>query len=307
MLKAYIKILSASGHYGDHILGKTVELSEKIDGSQFSFGKDENGKLYYRSKGTMINPDAVPNLFQPAVNHVLCIQDKIPNNTAFYCETLASPRHNTLVYSRVPKNHLMLYGATDFARTKALATTRQNLIDYAELLDIEPIPVLGYYTLTSLKQLADPALLNRESALGGALIEGVVCKQYESPMEFGGQVFPFTALKYVSEQFKEKHSNNPDWVPQKDKLQDLLATYKTEARWLKTIQHLRDDGVLTNTPKDIGPLMKELVNDLETECKEDFKEELYKIYRKQWIAKVQGGFPEFFKQRLLESASSIPN
>lgn len=298
-MKSYIKILTASGHYGDHIVGKQVELTEKLDGSQFAFGKDESGNFSYRSKGTMIHPDNVPKLFRPAVDHVISIQDRIPNKTVFYCETLASPRHNTLAYSRVPKNHLALYGVTDFQRTKSLAISRDDYIKWADMLEIEPIPVLAVCKLDSLNQLADPKLLNRESALGGALIEGVVAKQYDTPFEFSGMVFPFTALKYVSEQFKEKHRDNPDWTPQVDKLQNLFAQYKTDARWHKAVQHLRDDGKLTHSPKDIGPLMKELAEDLELECKEEFKEELYRLYRKQWIAKVQSQFPDWYKKELL--------
>lgn len=300
MLKSYPKILPAVGKFGDHVLGgDEVEITEKIDGSMFAFGRDADGKLHMRSKGTEIffgDPASVQKLFRPAVDHVLSVQDMIPHGFAFYGETLATERHNTLAYARVPKNHIALFGVTDFERTSGMP--HESLQYWADVLQVEAIPLLGHVVLDSLSQLRD--YLDRDSVLGGAKIEGVVVKNYRRPIEFGGMVLPFAALKYVSEQFKEKHANNPDWKPARDRLDEILGSYKTEARWLKAVQHLRDAGQLSGEPKDIGPLMRELAHDLIEEEAGNFKEELFAHFRKAWTARATQGFPEWYKEYLLQ-------
>lgn len=299
MLRGYPKILPAVGKYGDYVVGEMVEITEKIDGSQFAFGKDRDGRLHMRSKGCEIDLNVgVQKLFKPAVDHVLSIQDRIPTGSAFYCETLATERHNTLDYGRVPKNHLALFGYTDFERT--VGHDHETLQMWAENLDIEAVPLIGNVTLGSLEQLKD--YIDQESALGKAKIEGVVVKNYRTPIEFNGQVYPFAAVKYVSEQFKEKHASNPDWTPQRDRLEELLESYRTEARWLKAVQHLRDAGQLLGEPKDIGALMKELATDLHAEEAENFKQELFNLNKKNWTARVTRGFPEWYKDQLLTGA-----
>lgn len=50
-------------------------------------------------------------------------------------------------------------------------------------------------------------------------------------------------------------------------LELLYDSYRTEARWQKAVQHLRDEGKLLGEPKDIGPLMAEIWRDLVEEEK----------------------------------------
>lgn len=300
MIKSYPKILPLVGKYADQILNKgLIEITEKIDGSAFAFGKDEEGKLYMRSKGTQILfEEKIDDLFRPAVTHVLDVQDKIPNNRIYYCETLKNERHNTLVYNRIPRNHLMVYGISDFHGTEWVPEYFQ-LQAQSNDIDLDPVPFIGYVEITDLSQIA--ALLERESALGGPKIEGVVLKTYNHGMQFGGMMFPFVTMKFVSDEFKEKHADNPDYVPQRNKTEEVIRRYKTEARWLKAVQHLRDKGELVHEPKDIGSLMKELHNDLVEEEKENFKEELYQIYQKDWKNIVCAGFPQWYKEQLLKA------
>lgn len=295
MLKSYPKILPLVGKYSDLVVGQWCEGTEKIDGSQFAFGKDKEGNLRFRSKGQPIVPEEkLDKLFRPAVEYVQSIVHLIPADHAFYGETLCKPRHNTLEYSRVPKNHIALYGVTDYERTTSYPyeVTEQ----YAEHFGMDKVPLIFRGKLNELKEVT--SLIDKESVLGGCKMEGMVLKT-NKPMEFSGMIFPFTSLKYVSEEFKEKHSSNPDWIPNKDKLEVLLGTYRTEARWHKAIQHLRDEGKLVGEPKDIGLLIPELMRDLVEEEKENFKDELFKLYNKQWTARATHGFPEFYKKHLL--------
>lgn len=295
MLKSYPKILPLVGKYSDLILGNKIEATEKVDGSMFAFGKDAEGKLHFRSKGQAIDGNTPPAMFAPAVNHVLSIADRIPNDTAFYGETLQKPRHNTLAYDRVPLNHIALFGVFDFERTKGLGYS--EVAKYAQLFDVDVVPLIFEGTLTNLADVT--AMLDRDSFLGGAKIEGVVLKDYTRPMDFAGMIFPLTVLKFVSEQFKEKHSANPDWKAPKDHLEEILAQYKTEARWLKAIQKRREAGDFLGEPKDIGPLMKIIWDDVVEEEKENFKEELFNVFKKRLAYAAQSGFPEWYKSKYL--------
>jgi hypothetical protein len=110
--------------------------------------------------------------------------------------------------------------------------------------------------------------------------------------------------KYVSEAFKEMHQK--DWKltnpSRADVVQMLVQAYKTEARWEKAVQRLRDNGDLQQDPKDIGPLMKALQEDLAKECKDDAAQALLKHFWPQIARGATAGFAEWYKERLLQSA-----
>jgi len=298
MLKSYPKIIPLVGKYADLVTnGDEIEITEKVDGSMFAFGRSPEGELFFRSKGQQIDERAPPNMFAPAVEHILTVADRIPNDTAFYGETLQKPRHNTLAYSRVPLNHLALFGVFDFERTRG--ESHEVLTGYANTLGVDVVPLIYRGPMDSIANI--PALMQKESFLGGQLIEGVVLKDYARPFEFAGMIMPITVLKYVSEAFKEKHSNNPDWKPQGDALEEVLNQYRKgqEARWTKAIQHRKEAGLYLGEPKDIGPLMKEIWDDVLVEEKENFKEELFHIYKKRLAHAAQGNFPQWFKSQYL--------
>ena len=129
--------------------------------------------------------------------------------------------------------------------------------------------------------------MERESYLGNAKIEGVVIKNYKKNVVLTTDVIlPIMSAKYVSEAFKEVHGKR--WEQEetnKGKFHTLCSQYKTEARWAKAVQHLKEAGVLDDSPKDIGMLLKEIKEDIETEEKENIKDQLYNLYVKD-IMKV---------------------
>ena len=109
--------------------------------------------------------------------------------------------------------------------------------------------------------------------------------------------------KYVNPEFKEIHQKN--WKKEhtsKGKFDLLKEQYRSEARWNKAIQHLAEKGELTNTPKDIGSLLKEINIDLIDEEKENIKKELWNIFGKDILRTSVAGFPEWYKRKLLERA-----
>lgn len=296
MISPFPKIFSIGTVYIRDIFKNDVEISEKLDGSQFSVGKI-NDKIFLRSKGAELFIDNPQQMFFEAVNYVVNIQDRIPNNMVFYCEYLKKPKHNTLKYDKIPKNHLCLFGAMDVSQT----FHNDKLKEFADLFEIDCIPILFNGKINSASELI--AFLDRESYLGGSKIEGVVVKNFENKFLLGGQPMPLMAGKLVSESFKEVHRER--WGKEesgKSRLQTFFESFRTEARWIKAIQHLADKNELLNEPKDIGKLIKEIQFDIEAEEKEAVKEFLWNEFKGELKRNSVSGFPEWYKEWLVKES-----
>lgn len=297
MIKSFPKVFSIGTDYIRDLFDGEVEITEKVDGSQLCFGKDPDGNFYMRSKGKQIFPEVPDKMFAAGVDYLVSIQDKIPVNHIFYCEYLQKEKHNTLKYNRMPTNHLMLFGVSDYTGTKFLD---YHTISYwaLEVLHIDPSHLLYKGNSADMSWLI--SLLEKESYLGGCLVEGFVCKNYNQPFLLGGQPIPLMAGKFVSEKFKEIHQKEWDGTQSKGKWELFKESYRTEARWMKSIQHLRDDGLLLNDPKDIGSLIKAVQKDIEEEEKEVIKDFLWKEFGKDVLRKATAGLPEWYKELLMK-------
>lgn len=300
MIKAFPKIFAIGTDYIRDIFHDEVEITEKIDGSQFAFGV-VNGELFVRSKGKMMFVDNPEKLFNEAVAHVLSIQKDLPEGIVFYCEYLKKPKHNTLAYNRIPKNHFCLFGACTIG-----GTFIPDFKKYIDLLRVEPVTTLCRCKIDNPEQIF--AYLETESALGGAKIEGVVVKNYNKPFLLGGQPIPLMAGKFVSEKFKEKHQAS--WGKEKTargKFDVFKDSLRTEARWRKAIQHLRDNGELENQPRDIGKLIKEIQKDITDEEKENIISFLWKEFSPDILRYAIRGFPEWYKEQLVQRSFEVVN
>ncbi|GAH01159.1 unnamed protein product, partial [marine sediment metagenome] len=271
-IKPFPKIFHVGDGMIPNLFKGEVEITEKIDGSQFAFGIDSDGQIVMRSKGQDLSEQAVPKMFEIAAAQVTgrlknmfeVMVEQECRDLYFYCEYLEKPHHNTLTYSRVPKNNLYLFGVYSKGEW---VSDYDMLYVWADDLDIERPNLLHT------GEIADPVseiehLLHVDSILGNTKIEGVVVKNYNEPAFKGSYVLPISMGKYVSEKFKEKHNKEWKKTSGKGKLELLIESFKTEARWEKAIQHLRDNDELENAPKDIGKLIKEIQRDLEDEEKE---------------------------------------
>jgi hypothetical protein len=297
-LKSFPKIFAIGTDYVADIFKEEVEITEKVDGSQFSFGKVD-GQVLCRSKGCSIN-EGEGGMFKLGVDYIFSIAEKLPEGMLFNCEFLSKPKHNTLVYETVPKNNIVLFGASDI--TEKFINDYDKLKEYAELLDIDIIPLIYKGKINSTDELI--GMLKRKSYLGGADIEGIVVKNYERKFLLGGQPMPLMAGKYVSEAFKEVHRER--WGAEEktaNKFEIFKQSFRTDARFEKAVQHLSEKGELENTPRDIGKLIKEVYTDIETEEKENIKEWLYKEYKDEILRTAGRGLPEWYKERLLNRSN----
>lgn len=292
---AFPKIL----HIGDKqildLFEGEVEITEKVDGSQIGFGLVD-GELVVRSKGREIDLDNFDKMFGEGVEYLKSIKDRLPEELFFYGEYLQKPRHNVLAYDRIPTHHIALFGVYNVQTREHFG--HATIKHWADILGVDAVPILKI-GLSSPDEVLD-AVKDTVSYLGGQNIEGVVVKAYK-PWLFLGQI-PLSVMsgKYVTEAFKEVHQR--DWTKLNTsggKLGELKASYKSEARWNKAIQHLRDDGLLTGTPKDIGGLIKEVFRDITEEEKENIKNQLWNIFGKDILAMATAGLPQWYKEKLV--------
>lgn len=272
------------------LLDGPVIVEEKIDGSQFSFGLFEDGHRA-RSKGKQLELGAPEKMFARAVVFIQSLD--LTRGWTYRAEWLAKPKHNALAYGRAPTNGLILFDINDGEESYL---SREAKEAEARRLDLDIVPVLHTGRVADIEMFK--ALLDRESCLGGQKIEGVVVKNYA---RFGLDKKVMMG-KYVSEVFKEVHAR--EWKAANPQASDILAfighKYATVARWEKAIQHLAEAGRLEGSPRDIGVLIKEVPADVEKECADAIKAELFKWAWPHICRQVTRGLPEFYKTRLLE-------
>lgn len=273
-----------------------VVVQEKCDGSQFSFALIDD-ELIARSKGKDQTPPVTDKMFLPAIETVEAIKSNLRPGWVYRGEYLSKPKHNALTYERVPQRHVVLF---DVDRGLEDYLSYGELCKEAERLGLEVVPLLAEFgpgevkSWDMLKQF-----LTYESFLGGPKVEGIVIKAYG---RFGPDKKTLMA-KYVSEAFKEVHDKewkaaNPSG---KDALSTLVERLRTEARWQKAVQHLKENGQLQGTPQDIGPLLKEVQQDILKEERERIQEALFNWAWQRISRGVVAGLPEWYKERLAES------
>ena len=274
-----------------------IYVTEKIDGSQFSFGITDDGDLICRSRRRQIDL-AAPGMFKSGVDTAKDMADQGMLNTGwtYRGEYLSKPKHNTMAYERVPRGNIILF---DVDRGDQDYVTPYEVIRIAEALDLEAVPVLtAYDTKPKLDQIK--ALLDNQSILGGGTIEGVVLKNYGMYDE-GKKVL---MAKMVSEDFIERHSKS--WKKRnptrKDFIADLTEGLATEARWMKAIQHLREEGTIEGIPQDIPDVLHEVVRDVENELAPEIQSALWHHFWPQIRRGLTKGLPEFYKALLAEEA-----
>jgi len=264
-----------------------VTVEEKIDGSQFSMAR-VNGELVCRSKGQQIIVGAPEKMFAAAVETAQKLD--LREGWVYRCEYLKSPKHNTLAYSRIPKDHLILFDVMTGYET--YLTPAAKKFEAVRLgLEVVPCFLVGETCVMDIRPFMD-----RESTLGGCKIEGVVVKNYA---RFGTDK-KILIGKFVSAEFKEKHQHawkksNPGPA---DVVEHIISELKTDARWRKAVQHLRDAGKLTGTPTDIGPLLIELGTDTEREESEAIRASLWNHFWPQIRRGIASGFPEWYKKEI---------
>lgn len=303
MLQPFSKIFHLGHRCLRGLFNGEVEITEKIDGSQFGFGRI-GGELMCRSKGRMLDMDAPDNLFAEAVDQIKRIDPLIEEGYVFWGEYLKKRKHNTIEYDTYPRHHIALFGM-NVINVANYSYNMATLQYWAETFGFDTVPLLERGILDTLDSDFVEDLLNRDSYLGGSKVEGFVVKNWGKAVEMYNQIWWPMSGKYVSERFKEK--NQKVWNSRKPKgsWEAYKAGYCTEARWQKAIQHLRDNGELLGEPRDIGALIKEVQRDIAAEDQDEIKEQLWTIFKKDLFKRATQGLPEWYKEQLLKGEVEV--
>jgi len=274
-----------------------VVVEEKIDGSQFSFGI-KDGVLHARSRGATLNIDEPEGMFAAGVAAVRERAHLLTPGYTYRGEYLQKPKHNSLAYERVPVGHVVLYDVDKGDQHYLTPAEKQA---EAARLGFDCVPILYEGTITSMEQFK--ALLPANSILGPVQPEGIVAKNY-------ARFCPDKKVlmgKYVTDAFKEKHAH--EWKQSNPSTGDVITTLilelRTDARWEKAIQHLREAGTLTDTPRDIGALLKEVASDVHKDEADYIKDKLFKHAWPHISRGVIAGLPEWYKERVLVNAFPV--
>lgn len=280
-IPGYGKVYALGHRDIKNLFDEPVVAEEKVDGSQFSFGLFD-GQVHCRSRSQSLSDGNREGMFLEGLVVAKSLAGKLIPGWTYRGEYLRRPRHNVLAYSRIPRNHVILF---DIEREDG-SLLEPNIRDLeAGRLGLEVVPVLYWGKINGVEGIAE--LMETESVLGGQKIEGLVFKR------------DGMKGKHVSERFKEvQRPGYKAKAPRESAVSAVANSLRTEARWEKAIQHLREDGRLKNEPSDIGPLMRELHDDLIAECEDLIKERLFALAKKEIVSIVGKGFPEFYKQRL---------
>lgn len=289
----------------DRLFSRQVIVEEKVDGSQFSFGwfpekdlKDGLG-LLIKSKKAFIHHAAPPAMFRSACDTVLRLKEegKLVPGWTYRGEVLAKKKSVTLDYDRTPKDNIIIFDINP-AHEAYLGVEAMRAA--AKDLGLESVPVLFVGDIADAAQLRK--YLDQTSILGGQPIEGVVIKPWAR--DYFGEDKKLLMGKFVSEQFREAHSrewgkSNPS---QKGLIQLISADLNTTPRFMKAVTHLREQGLITDSPADIGILVKEIQADVIKEEKEAIQDALWKAFSSDILRGVIRGFPQWYKETLLTAA-----
>ncbi len=294
MINSYGSIYTLGHIAVAEIFNGEVEVTEKVDGSQISFGVI-NGELSIRSKNQQMFLGANNGMFNLAVEKIEAAAPTLHPDWVYRGEFFLKPKHNTLAYDRVPKNNIMIYdiekgiGSSDYLRW-----VDRNREVYR--IGFEAIPMIFSGPECNFEWIKE--YLKKDSVLGGVKVEGVVVKNYNQFTEDK----KVAKAKFVSAEFQEKHVK--EWKKEnptrKDIVSELIDTYAVPARWQKAVQHLRDDGNLEGSPRDIGNLIRAAQEDLKKEEEEAIKDVLFKHFIGQILRGATGGIPTWYKEKLAE-------
>lgn len=291
MIKGYSKVYGLGHKAIADLFKDSVIVEEKIDGSQISWMKDEQGIVHVRSHHKELILDAPDKMFKIACEVITNMTPLLHPGWIYRGEYLSKPCHNALAYDRVPENNIVLFDI-DAAEEDYIADGPKR--KEAKRLGLECVPQFAegkFDTWEGLKKLLD-----NDSFLGGQKIEGIVIKNYN---RFGRDGHALMG-KYVSEKYKEVHDTN--WKEknpaQKEIKEQIILALRTPARWNKAVQHLRESGDLQNALQDIGPLIKEVQKDVKEECTGEIADRLVAWAIQDIMRGVVRGLPVWYKEQL---------
>ncbi len=283
--------------------GKII-VEEKVDGSQFRIEINDQGVISIGSHNIDNIHEGDPAGFGIGVENALKIFDGIKADEgeiiSVFGEYLSKPKQNTIAYERLPNHNIVIFDVV----VNGKYLDREEKERFAFSVGLEVVPILWKGDGKDFTDEIREELLKTKSFLGHQAgydkVEGIVIKNYN---KLYGERFrhlegEHISVKIVNASFQEKNKvENPG---QSDKVENLILSLCSEARWKKSIQHLKEDGLLKFEMPDMRLLAPAVVKDIEGEEKEHIKDELWKIFWGRFKGRAVRGLPEFYMKYLEE-------
>lgn len=290
-----------NSRYLSNLLIGPVDISEKIDGSQFSFCKDEDGVIRFKSREQLIDTsdlDRMNKMFSGAILNILAHADAVRPGWVYRGEAMQAKRHNKLTYERVPKGNLVLF---DINIPGGEMVPGCDLASVAEVLGCEATKLFACQVILDHNSLLEQfEKAKAEGSMLGGAIEGIVVKNYS----FKDHKTHRGALagKLVTAEFKEsmgKVGKEPKALSY-ELPPSILEAIPRVAVWDKAVQHLKESEQLKGEMSDMPLLMKEINLDFKSTNQDALKDALYEFYEKQVLKYMTAGLAGWYKERLGE-------
>lgn len=226
-----------------------IEITEKLDGSNFSFQRSSvslDSMPIWRSRSGIIKPENLNN-FRTAIDFVTPMVVKLKDNEVIFGENVAQHHRVHYIDDRFP---FYAFGVYDMDAEKFTQNWRRR----CKRIGIPVVDTIDY-EIGSLEELLD---LRCGSSMIGPEREGIVIKNYDTQ----------TICKLVDPKYEESHvQKEPRTAVQiSNDVIEFVNTHCTENRVLKAIFRLHDeDGEAFDMPM-MRVLPKAVANDIFKEC-----------------------------------------
>ena len=212
----------------------------------------------------------------------------------FHGEAIGSRQHNVLTYGRVPRYGFVLFGAE--RNNKHL--TPSELTELANETDLELAPIIYVNKNESVdpREKIEELMQERLQSFLGGDAEGMVLK-HSSYTKPNGTVCA-SKFKFVYPEFQEVHRKKRtiDGF-----LEGLVTWFPLQPRLSKAAFRLRDNGKIDIDSDDPETrrrngvrVQRELRRDLEEECEQLIRDELWAFFGKRILdAAVKGAEKEY--------------
>lgn len=282
-----------------------IIVEEKVDGSQVRFEIDDQGEVAVGSHNVDNIHIGVSDGFGKAIETANKVFGGMKADSGekivIFGEYLSKPKQNTIAYARTPNWNVVIFDVIVNGYYLDRAEKERFVFNLGM---IEIVPLLWKGKGEDFTDEIREELLKTKSFLGHQVgydkIEGIVIKNYGKLFDprFRNLEGHHMIVKIVNASFQEKHKvENPT---QTGKIEELINSLCSEARWRKTIQHLREDDPkqLNNHMRDLALIVPGVIKDIEEEEKESIKEELYKVFMPKIKASCTRGLPQFYMKYL---------
>lgn len=222
-----------------------LEITEKLDGANFSFYKS-NGEAIWRSRSGIIKPENL-NSFREAIEFVSPIVAKLKDNEVIFGENVA--KHHRIKYND-DRHAFYAFGIYDINAGAFMNNWRRR----CKNLGLPTVQVIKHDELT-MESLLE---LRSGSSMIGESREGIVLKNYQTQAIY----------KLVDPKFEESHTQKPqrEKIPIHEETQNFVNMHCTENRVIKAILRLHDEqGEALDMPM-MGILPNAVAFDIYKEC-----------------------------------------